>query len=79
MVFSVPDHLFSDVVAVLVFGILAIVLFLSAFKAWDFMTKKIDEEAELNKGNVAVAIVMSAYLLSIAYVIGKVVGHVLGS
>lgn len=78
MNFTVPSHLLSDVIVVVVFGVVAVALLLTALKAWDFMTKKIDEESELNKGNVAVAIVLSAFMGSVAYVIGQVVAHVLG-
>lgn len=78
MSFTLPAHLLSDVVVVLVFGLVAVALLLGAVKAWDWMTGKIDEQEQLNKNNTAVAIVLAAYLASVAYIIGQVVSHVLG-
>lgn len=75
---GIPAHLLSDVFVTIVFGIVAILLLVGSVKVWDFMTGKIDEQEELKKNNVAVAVVMSAYMLSVAYIIGKVVAHVLG-
>ncbi len=78
MNFTLPAHLFSDVVVVLVFGLIAVALLIGAVKAWDLMTGKIDEQEQLNKNNTAIAIVMAAYMGSVAYIIGQVVSHVLG-
>lgn len=76
---NLPSHFLSDLVVVFVFGVVAILLLCGSVKAWDLMTRKIDEEKELNSGNYAVAIVLSVYMLSVAYIIGKVITHVLGS
>lgn len=78
MNFSLPPHLFSDAMVTLIFGSIAILLLCGAVKVWDFMTGKIDEEEELKKGNMAVATVMSAYMLGVAYIIGQVVSSVMG-
>jgi uncharacterized membrane protein YjfL (UPF0719 family) len=75
---NLPANLLSDVVVTLIFGAVAIFLLILAIKAWDLMTRKIDEEEQLNKNNHSVAVVMSAYMLSVAYIIGQVVAHVLG-
>lgn len=74
-----PSHFLSDVVVVLVFGLAAIGLLALAFKVWDWMTPKLDEQHALNNGNVAVAVVLSAYLLAVSWIIVTVVKHVLGS
>src|SRR3990167_10943636 len=55
----------------LIFAIGSIYLSLSLFNR---LTKGIDEEAELKKGNVAVGILMGAVILSIANVIHASVG-----
>jgi fucose permease len=75
---TLPTNLLSDCVVTLIFGAIAIFLLVGAVKIWDWMTGKIDEEEQLNKNNTAVAVVMAAYMLSVAYIIGQVVSHVLG-
>lgn len=74
-----PAHFLSDVVVVLAFGLVAISLLALAFKVWDWMTPKIDEQLELQNKNYPVAIVMSVYMLSVTWIIVTVVKHVLGS
>lgn len=74
----VPAHLWSDVLVTLIFGGVVIFLLVAAFKIWDWMTKDINEQEELKKNNTAVAITLVGYMLSVAYVIGQVVAHVLG-
>jgi uncharacterized membrane protein YjfL (UPF0719 family) len=78
MTFKLPDHFLSDLVVIALAGLLAISLLILAYKAWDWMTSKINEQEELNKGNTAVAIVLVGYMGSVAYIIGQVVAHVLG-
>jgi len=75
---NLPAHLLSDVVVTFIFGAIAIALLLGAYKAWDWMTTKVDEQEELKKGNISVALTMVGYMLSVAYIIGQVVAHVLG-
>ena len=78
MSWSLPPHLFSDVVVTIIFGAVAIFLLIGAVKVWDLMTSKVDEQEELNKNNTSVAIVMAGFMLSVAYIIGMVVSRVLG-
>ena len=75
---GLPSHFGGDIVAVIVFGLLGMVLLGGAYKFWDWMTTRIDEQAELNKGNTAVAIVLVGYMFSVAYIISNVIAHVLG-
>jgi len=58
----------------IIFGVVGIVLTLLGFKAFDWITPKLDLEKELMDRNVAVAIVVAAIILGIAYVIAQAVG-----
>ncbi len=52
------------------FGLLGIVLTLLGFKAFDWITPKIDVETELaEKHNIAVAIVVAAIIIGISIVV----------
>jgi hypothetical protein len=66
------------VVVLLVFGLVGMGLLVGAVKFWDWMTGKIDEQQCLKDGNMAVATVMSVYLLTVAWIIVTVVSNVLG-
>jgi putative membrane protein len=59
--------------AALIFGALGIALLLLGYFGFDFFARKIDVQAELNRGNVAVAIVVAALLLSLAFIVTHVV------
>jgi uncharacterized membrane protein YjfL (UPF0719 family) len=57
----------------IIFGSLGILLALLGFKAFDWITPKIDIQHELaQKGNLAVAIVCAAIILGICYIAGEV-------
>lgn len=73
-----PTHFFSDVIVLLIFGLIAIGLLVLAFKIWDFMTPQIDEQKEISNNNLSLSLVISAYMLSVAWIIVTVVKHVLG-
>lgn len=74
-----PSHFGSDVVVLLVFGLVAVSLLAFAFKVWDWMTKDLNEEEALKQGNMSVATVLSVYLLCVTWIIVTVVSKVLGS
>lgn len=74
-----PSHFFNDIVVTCVFGVIAILMLVGAYKFWDFMTPSIDEQQELKNNNMSVAVTLSVYMISVAYIIGKVISHVLGS
>ncbi|MFO0935653.1 MAG: DUF350 domain-containing protein [Gemmataceae bacterium] len=57
-----------------VFGLVGIVLLILGFKAFDFVTPKLDLEVELSKGNISVGIVVGSLLLAIGYIVSHVVG-----
>ncbi len=65
--------LLTGIVNSMSYGLVGIVLMLIGYFAFDFVTSKIDVQEQLNKGNTAVAIVVAALLLGIAYVAGLVV------
>ena len=67
------EHLLRSAGASLVFGIVGIALLLVGYFLFDFLCRRIDIQEQLNKGNVAVAIVVGALLFSIAYVAAHVV------
>lgn len=71
---ATTQHSLADAaVASLVFGIIGIVLLLVGYLLFDVITRKIDVQEQLNKGNTAVAIVVGAMLLAIAYIAAHVV------
>lgn len=63
----------AGAVGAAVFGVIGIVLLLLGYWLFDRITPHIDVEKELNEKNVAVAIVVAALLLGIAYIVAHVV------
>jgi putative membrane protein len=78
MQFHLPDYLLTDLVATVAFGIVAIFLIIIGYVAFDKLTPKLDFDELLNKGNVALAIVVSSFILGLCYVVGRVVAAILG-
>lgn len=56
-----------------VYGLVGVVLLLVGYWLFDLITPKIDVQKELNDKNTAVAIVVGALLLGIAYIVAHVV------
>ena len=56
------------------FGGLGIVLAVVGYKLFDLIETKVDFADEIKKGNVAVAIVVGAFLIGICFIIGRAVG-----
>lgn len=70
-----PDSFPSGIVSSIIFGLIGIVLLLFGFKLFDWMTPRLHIQTELGeKHNLAVAIVIGAYFLAIAFIIAHVVG-----
>ena len=63
----------QGVIAAAVFGVVGIVLLLLGYLLFDLITPRLDVQKELCDKNVAVAIVIAALLLGIAYVAAHVV------
>ncbi|HVK14190.1 MAG TPA: DUF350 domain-containing protein [Gemmataceae bacterium] len=59
--------------ASVVFGLIGISLLLVGYFLFDLLARRIDVQQELAKGNVAVAIVVGALLISVAYIAAHVV------
>jgi putative membrane protein len=79
MQFHLPEYFFGDLVATVAFGIVAILLIIVGYVAFDRLTPKLDFDELLNKGNVALAIVIGSFMLGLCYVIGRVVAAILGA
>jgi putative membrane protein len=74
-----PDFFFGDLVSTVAFGIVAILLIILGYVAFDKLTPKLDFDEMLAKGNVALAIVVGSFILGLCYVIGRVVSAILGA
>lgn len=68
-----PHSLWNGVLGSLVFGAIGIVLLLVGYWLFDLVTPRIDVQKELCEKNMAVAVVLAALLLGIAYVAAQVV------
>ena len=79
MDFHLPEYFFGDLVATVAFGIVAILLLIFGYLVFDRLTPKLNFDELLNKGNVALAIVIGSFLLGLCYVIGRVVSAIVGS
>ena len=78
MQFHLPDYFLGDLVATIAFGIVAILLVVLGYIAFDKLTPKLDFDELLNKGNMALAVVIGSFILGLCYVVGRVVSAVLG-
>lgn len=68
------ERLGVDIVSALIFGVLGIALMILGYKAFDWITPKLDVEKELAENhNVAVAIVIAALLIGVSILIAHVV------
>jgi putative membrane protein len=65
---------FSVITLNVLYAIIGVVLMYVSYRAIDRLTPQVDFPAELQRGNVAVAIFMAAIFLSIAMIIGKALG-----
>jgi len=78
MQYNLPDYFLKDLVATVAFGIVAILLIILGYVAFDKLTPKLDFDDLLNKGNMALAVVIGSFILGLCYVVGRVVSAVLG-
>lgn len=56
------------------YAVIGVVLMFASYRLIDRLTPEVDFPAELQRGNVAVAIFIAAIFLSIALIIGKALG-----
>jgi len=54
-------------------------LIIICYIAFDKLTPKLDFDELLNKGNMALGIVIGSFILGLWYVVGRVVAAVVGS
>jgi putative membrane protein len=59
--------------AAAIWAILGIFLLLAGFKIFDYITPNIHFGNELNKGNIAVAIVLASFFLCVAIIIAMAI------
>ena len=78
MQMHLPEYFFGDLVATVAFGIVAILLIIVGYVAFDRLTPKLDFDDLLNKGNLALGVVIGSFMLGLCYVIGRVVSAILG-
>jgi putative membrane protein len=78
MQMHLPDYLLTDLVSTAAFGVVAILLIVLGYVTFDKLTPKLDFGDLLNKGNVALAIVVGSFILGLCYVVGRVVAAILG-
>jgi putative membrane protein len=78
MQMHLPDYLLTDLVSTVAFGVVAILLIVLGYITFDKLTPKLDFNDLLNKGNVAMAIVVGSFILGLCYVVGRVVAAILG-
>jgi putative membrane protein len=65
---------FSVIALNVLYAVIGVVLMFVAYRVIDMLTPEVDFPAELQKGNVAVAIFIAAIFISIAMIIGKALG-----
>lgn len=65
---------FSVIALNVLYAVIGVVLMYVSYRAIDRLTPQVDFPAELQRGNVAVAIFMAAIFISIAMIIGKALG-----
>ena len=68
-----PEHFWAGIVGSAAFGLIGIVLLLLGYWLFDLITPRIDVQKELSEKNLAVAVVIGALLLGIAYITAHVV------
>jgi putative membrane protein len=78
MQLHLPDYLLTDLISTVAFGVIAILLIVLGYITFDKLTPKLDFNELLNRGNVAMGIVVAAFILGLCYVVGRVVAAILG-
>jgi len=63
-----PSTFLTDLVSTTAFGIVAILLIIIGYVAFDKLTPKLDFNDLLNKGNMALGVVVGSFILGLCYV-----------
>ncbi len=75
---GLPEHVFGDMVAIFLFGVVAAVVLAFGTLGFDWAWRKVDLQDEVKKGNVAAAITIASVVLGLAFVMGMTVKAVIG-
>ena len=75
---GLPTHFGSDLLAVVVFGIIAVALVAFGTKVIDWIWKKLDLEEQVQAGNLAAGVVMGSVVIGLCYVMAQVVVAIIG-
>ena len=78
MQFHLPEFFFSDLVSTFAFGLVAILLIILGYVTFDKLTPKLDFGDLINKGNLAMGVVVGSFIMGLCYVVGRVVSAILG-
>ena len=65
---------FSVIALNIIYAVIGVVLMWVSYRVFDRLSPEVDFPAELQKGNIAVAIVIAAIFVSIAMIISKALG-----
>ena len=66
-------HLVTGLLSAGAFGLLGILLLMLGYKVFEWITPKLDVEAKLQEGSVAVGIAVGSLLLAIAIVVAAAI------
>ena len=65
---------FTNILSAIVFGVVGILLMVLGYKAFDWITPKLDVQKELAENhNIAVAIVIAAVLIGVSLLVAHIV------
>ena len=78
MQLHLPEYFLTDLISTVAFGLIAILLVVVGYKVFDKLTPKLDFDDLLNKGNLAMAIVIGSFILGLCHVVARVVAAILG-
>jgi putative membrane protein len=77
MQMHLPDYFAGDLVATFAFGLLAILLIIIGYVAFDKLTPRLDFNDLIAKGNLSIGVVVGSFIIGLCYVIAHVVGAIL--
>ena len=77
-VFSLPDGFLGDLLASFGFGLVAVLVVVLGFKLFDKLTPGCQFMPEVQKGNIAAAVVSSAVILGLCYAVAHIAPAIIG-
>jgi uncharacterized membrane protein YjfL (UPF0719 family) len=73
-----PDHLLTDLICALVFGVLLVLLIGFGTKLVDLIWTKIDLQEQVQKGNLSAGIVMGSTIIGLCVGLAIVLKSIIG-